>query len=218
MTSDGHRHLPDVSFFAAVNSSSGNFYIICEADSSRQNGNTCTLSSSTLQFTGVGGTSASAPAFAGVVALLNQKVGARVGNVNYGLYALAKAETFSSCNSTTGPGSTCVFNDITKGNIAVACQGNTANCSSTTSAVVGVTTTMTGGTTIAYGGLRLGDRAGFCQRHESHQSVVDSWAEGLYDDDHTESFGYSEPQYKPDFQGERNGDGRHTERGCLVDS
>jgi hypothetical protein len=152
LTSDGHRHMPDVSLFAAVNSNSNNFIIICEADSPTQNGNTCNLSSNPLEFSGVGGTSAAAPAFAGIVALLNQKVGARVGNINYGLYSLAKSETFASCNSTTGPASTCVFNDVTKGNIAVACQGTSLNCSNNVSAsAVGVTTTTLGGTTLAYG-------------------------------------------------------------------
>jgi len=74
----------------------------------------------------VGGTSASSPSFAGIMALVDQKVGGRQGLANYVLYSLAKAENFSSCNSSnrTDPtkGSTCVFNDITAGNTNVPGQ------------------------------------------------------------------------------------------------
>src|SRR5262249_7674545 len=58
--------------------------------------------------------------------LVDQKVGGRQGLANYVLYSLAKAENFSSCNSSsrTDPtkGSTCVFNDITAGNTNVPGQ------------------------------------------------------------------------------------------------
>ena len=68
------------------------------------------------------GTSAAAPAFAGILSLVGQKVGVRLGQPNYVLYRLAAAENLSQCNasSTTSlPPSTCVFNDITVGNNSV---------------------------------------------------------------------------------------------------
>src|SRR5262249_12282226 len=68
----------------------------------------------------VGGTSASSPSMAGIMALLEQKNGAYQGLANYGLYQLAAAEKISLCNSSklTDPtaSSTCVFYDVTAGN------------------------------------------------------------------------------------------------------
>ena len=105
--SDGKRDIPDVSLSAAGHDP----YLLCfEA------------SCGTGDFFGVSGTSASAPSFAGIMALIVQKTGSRQGQPNYVLYGLAHAETLSSCNGskTTGlPASTCVFNDVTVGNNAV---------------------------------------------------------------------------------------------------
>lgn len=159
MPSDQVRDIPDVSLFAAVNTASGHFYIICMADSALQNGQPCSLTGSNLNFSGVGGTSASSPAFAGIIALVNQsevtagrlKAGEGQGNVNYVLYKLAASQYANAslnCNSSTVPNAGCTFNDITKGNNSVPCVGSfttlnpnlfdlftTPNCSSTTSAV-----------------------------------------------------------------------------------
>jgi len=87
-------------------------------------------------FLGVGGTSASSPAFAGIMALVNQKTGSRQGNANYTLYALAK-KTGASCaaNGATLPAPTCIFNDVAKSNNSVPCAGKSTNCSSATTAV-----------------------------------------------------------------------------------
>lgn len=128
---DGVRDIPDVSLFASAGMN-GSFYIMCEADVNLfgiiQSGydQVCSLSNET--FLGIGGTSASAPAFAGIMALVNQKTDARQGNANYVLYNLA-AQSGASCNSTTAAatGSSCIFYDITKGNNSVPCTG-TLNC------------------------------------------------------------------------------------------
>jgi hypothetical protein len=126
---DGQRDLPDVSLFS---SSGGNksFYLICD-------GNCNDPTSPT--FSGVGGTSAAAPAFAGIMALVNQKMAARQGNANFALYNLAAQESYSSCNSSTvGTGTnSCVFYDITKGNISVPCKSGSNNCG-TSGAVTGI--------------------------------------------------------------------------------
>ncbi len=124
---DGVRDVPDVSLFAS-SGFNNSFYIICEADVNFfgivQSGfnQICSLANDT--FLGIGGTSASAPAFGGIMAMVDQKTGGSQGNANYALYNLA-AQNGASCNSTTAPvnGGACVFYDITKGNDAVPCDG-----------------------------------------------------------------------------------------------
>lgn len=109
---DGMRDTPDVSLTAAGHDP----YLLCLQGS-------CTPDSQGfISFFAVGGTSASAPSFAGIMALVNQKMGGRQGQANYVLYRLASAENLAQCNasSTTAlPASTCVFNDTTKGNNSV---------------------------------------------------------------------------------------------------
>ncbi|MGB8475148.1 MAG: S53 family peptidase, partial [Candidatus Acidiferrum sp.] len=118
---DGKRDLPDVSLLAS-NGFFDSFYIMCEADIT--NGMPCSIST----FAGVGGTSVSSPAFAGLLALVNQQTGERQGNANYVLYGLAAKQSSVNCNSSTGPASTCVFNDITSGTVAMPCVGGGPNC------------------------------------------------------------------------------------------
>ena len=108
---DGARDLPDVSLTAAIHDG----YVVCFAGS-------CVQGSAFI----VGGTSASAPAFAGMMALVDQKMaqinpsqGARQGQANYVLYKLAAKETFSSCNASSKPAAACIFNDVTSGNNCV---------------------------------------------------------------------------------------------------
>lgn len=119
--SDGQRDLPDVSLFSATGANKS-FYLICDGN--------CTAATNPT-YTGVGGTSAAAPAFAGIMALVNQKTQSRQGNANYVLYTLAAAETYSNCASTSSPASSCVFYDITAGNIDVPCQSGSPNCGTT---------------------------------------------------------------------------------------
>lgn len=129
---DGVRDTPDVSLFAS-NGFNNSFYIICQADAGfLGTQETCSLQNFT--FVGVGGTSASAPAFAGIMALVNQKMQAqgsspRQGNANYLLYKLA-AQPGDVCDSSTVAltGNSCVFYDITKGNNSVPCNPNTPDC------------------------------------------------------------------------------------------
>jgi hypothetical protein len=104
---DGFRDVPDVSLTAG----SHDPYLLC-IEASCQTGDAF----------GVSGTSASAPAFAGIMALVNQKTGSRQGQANYVLYRLAAAENLSQCNgskTTVLPANSCVFNDVTVGNNAV---------------------------------------------------------------------------------------------------
>ena len=140
---DSLRDLPDVSFFASDGFFSGVADIVCESDENL-NGASCSLNSPFQDFMGVGGTSAASPAFAAVMALVNQQTGQRQGNANYVLYGLAAKETFGNCNSSTFTNPTnpapagCTFYDITKGNNSVACDAGSPNCSNSGSSGYGV--------------------------------------------------------------------------------
>ncbi len=116
---DGKRDIPDVSLFAATGFFTGSFYIVCAAD--QTGGTYCDQNPQSLEFLAVGGTSASSPAFAGIMALVDQKAGARQGNANYVLYQLA-AKSGNSCTSSGTPASTCVFYDVTTGTNAMPCD------------------------------------------------------------------------------------------------
>jgi subtilase family serine protease len=126
---DGVRDLPDVSMFAS-NGLWGHYYVFCWSDT-REGGTACTGAPS--GWSGAGGTSFASPILAGIQALVNQKQGARQGNPNPVYYQLAATEYGASgsttCNSTNGNtvASTCIFYDVTKGDMDVNCTG-THNC------------------------------------------------------------------------------------------
>ena len=132
------RAVPDVSLFAASGSPSGAFYLICEADALPAGYTSCDSADMNTEFLGVGGTSASTPSFAGIMALIDQKTGSRQGNANYILYKLA-AQSGASCNSSSGAGTNCAFYDVTNGTIAMPCVTGSPNCNTSTQAdAVGV--------------------------------------------------------------------------------
>src|SRR5579859_6204724 len=128
---DNARDIPDVSLFAA-DGKNGSFYIMCQSDAITGSSTSCNLSPPFTNFVGVGGTSVSTPAFAGIMALVNQKTGQRQGNANYVLYKLA-AQNGASCasNSAAVTNTSCTFYDTVTGNNSVACKGGTPNCSAT---------------------------------------------------------------------------------------
>jgi subtilase family serine protease len=101
------RNLPDVSLTAAGHDA----YLICLEGSCEQG-----------EFEGVAGTSASVQAFGGIMALVRQKIAARVGQADYVFYKLAATETLANCNgskATPVPSTNCIFYDTTVGNNAV---------------------------------------------------------------------------------------------------
>lgn len=141
--SDGKRDIPDVSLFAG-DGTIQNFYIVCEADQDA-GGAACNLNSPFQDFLGVGGTSVSVQAFAGLMALIDQQQG-RQGNANPVFYTLAAQQSASSCN-TSGPASTCVFNDVTSGTNAMPCAKGSPNCTvANSSDTIGVLSGYTAGT------------------------------------------------------------------------
>jgi hypothetical protein len=106
---DGERDLPDVSLFAS-NGVNESYYPICAVDGDCQP----VASGETVQFSGVGGTSASAPAFAGVMALVNQIYG-RQGQADFVLYPLAQQVPAA-------------FHDVTNGANTVPCAPGYSSC------------------------------------------------------------------------------------------
>lgn len=100
------RDIPDVSLFAA-NGLNYSYYPVCASDGDCQPASGSNL----VQITGIGGTSASAPAFAGIMALVNQEYG-RQGQADFTLYPLAAQ--FPAA-----------FHDVTNGTNAVPCNTTT---------------------------------------------------------------------------------------------
>ncbi|HEX9121100.1 MAG TPA: S53 family peptidase [Terriglobales bacterium] len=111
---DGQRDVPDISFNASFDHDG---YLMCSQGSCvngfRQANNNLTV---------VGGTSAGPPTFAGIVALINQKLGAAQGNVNPRLYQLAGASTDA-------------FHDVITGDNKVPCTPGSPNCPTGTTSI-----------------------------------------------------------------------------------
>src|SRR5208283_2618358 len=165
MPNDSHRDLPDVSLFASPGFD-GSGYIVCAGTGVATGPSQCNITPGVYNFAIVGGTSAAAPAFAGVMALVNQYQGAhggtaRQGNANYVLYPLAK-KSGASCTSSATEAAGCIFNDVTKGNSSlptgqagigtnsVPCQGASPNCSASVTTAIGVLVEPTSATTEAW--------------------------------------------------------------------
>jgi subtilase family serine protease len=104
---DGYRDVPDISVAASPDHDG---YLVC-SQGSCVNG----YRMANLDLNVVGGTSVSAPTLAGIVALINQKMGGPQGNINPTIYALASFSTDA-------------FHDITSGNNEVPCVVGTPNC------------------------------------------------------------------------------------------
>lgn len=113
---DGQRDVPDLALSASPDHDG---YLICSQNDGAGNPS-CTQGfrdSSTQGYLDVvGGTSAAAPTFAGIVALLNQYLGASgLGNINPNLYSLAASSAGA-------------FHDVTTGDNIVPCTGGTTDC------------------------------------------------------------------------------------------
>jgi subtilase family serine protease len=119
---DSARDVPDIALNAAANHDG---YLVCSSGSSSTD---LPCSNGFLSSSGepnvFGGTSFVAPTFAGILALVEQKLGlggtaaTGLGNINPVLYGLANGATAST-----------IFHDITSGNNAVPCYQGTPSCS-----------------------------------------------------------------------------------------
>ena len=109
--SDLSRDVPDLALTASADHDG---YLFCVSGF-------CTngFRNATSNLDVVGGTSVSTPSFAGIMALLEQKIQARVGNANPVIYGLANSTYYST-----------VFHDITVGTNASPCTAGSVNCSS----------------------------------------------------------------------------------------
>jgi subtilase family serine protease len=125
---DGVRDLPDVSLLSG-DGSYGALWAVCD-NSSDGNGGTldCAVTSGSSGFENdaVGGTSASTPAFASILALVRQKTGNRLGQAAQTLYSLFN-----------GSSSAAIFHDVTSGNNSVPCAQSTVNAASCVSNTAG---------------------------------------------------------------------------------
>jgi len=134
---DGVRDLPDVALFAS-NGFWSHYYVVCYSDTA--NGGSSCLGAPSA-WAGFGGTSVSSPIMGGIQALINQAslaggFSAYNGNPNPIYYSIGSTEYSTAggrtaCNSSTGPASTCVFNDVTQGDMDVPCEtlsGVAHNC------------------------------------------------------------------------------------------
>ena len=110
---DASRDVPDISLSASPNHDPFLFCVNVAAGASCTSG--FRISSSNLD--AEGGTSFDSQIFGGMLALIEQKLNSRLGNINPTLYALG--------NSTY---KTSVFNDITTGSNAMPCVAGTPNC------------------------------------------------------------------------------------------
>ncbi len=104
---DNARDLPDISLFAS-NGFLGSFYVICQRDVT---GGQCNLN----ELAAYGGTSVASPAFAGIMALVNQQYGPQ-GVPGLILYQLASKQASA-------------FHDVPAGTtIAMPCVAGSPNC------------------------------------------------------------------------------------------
>jgi hypothetical protein len=102
-------------------------YVACDSD---YVGEPC---NPTDGLVGAGGTSFASPIFAGMLALVMQKQGTALGNINYVLYKLGQSEyadpSSTSCSSSTvATGNSCIFYDITQGGNATPCLIYSPDC------------------------------------------------------------------------------------------
>jgi hypothetical protein len=118
---DGVRDLPDVVLMAGVQTDHAG-WLVCDSDTGIVGSITITADCSTqtdghFYFFPFGGTSAATPAFAGMLALVEEKTGGRLG--------LAAKELYDLYN---GSHASAIFHDITSGNISVPCASGSPNC------------------------------------------------------------------------------------------
>jgi hypothetical protein len=136
---DSHRDVPDISLNSSpdhdpylyctqiqTKGSGTGFVSSCQATSFRV---TDPGQSDDQNLTAAGGTSFAAPAFAGLLAILEQKfsTGGGLGNINPALYQLAaNATTYASA-----------FHDVTKGDNKQPCTTNSTGCPSGSNPTIG---------------------------------------------------------------------------------
>ena len=115
---DGVRDIPDLSLNAGSSHDGSLLCIEGSCQTVESNGQTILENAAVI-----GGTSVSAPAMAGIMALIEQQNGTFQGLANFNLYKLAAEDSLATCNSSrlTNPAQPgdCFFRDVTVGDNAV---------------------------------------------------------------------------------------------------
>lgn len=115
---DGARDLPDVSLLSGDGYDLSGWLVCFDYTDNTGNYNfDCAPSGGSFSFYSVGGTSAATPAFAGILALVQEKSGGRLGLAAKTLYDLYN-----------GPHAAAIFHDITSGNNSVPCVTGSTAC------------------------------------------------------------------------------------------
>jgi subtilase family serine protease len=104
------RNVPDIALNAAA---SHDGYLFCVL-ASCTNG---TFRDANSDLTEGGGTSFAAPNFAGILALVEQKLGSRIGNANPAIYTMANSTLYNN-----------IFHDVMTGNNNSPCTAGTTGC------------------------------------------------------------------------------------------
>jgi subtilase family serine protease len=111
---DASRDVPDISLTASDSHDPFLYCVNVAASGNCTNGYRTASSNLTI----AGGTSFDSQIMAGLLALIEQKLNTRLGNINPTLYALGNSSTYASQ----------VFNDVTTGNNAMPCSQGTPDC------------------------------------------------------------------------------------------
>jgi subtilase family serine protease len=160
---DGVRDIPDVSLFAS-NGIWGHYMVVCWSDPAYTADGSAPCTGSPSNWSGFGGTSIASPAMASIQALVNQKWNIRAGLPTPTYYSIAKSEFGASGNPTCysinqqqprrGLESSCVFYDITQGDIVTNCttSSHPRDCYKTTGTDGAVSTGNVTSVTLGAGG------------------------------------------------------------------
>jgi hypothetical protein len=133
---DGVRDIPDVSMMSG-NGADNAAWLVCTADTFISGGTTyttdCVTRNGNFAFSGFGGTSTAAPAFAGILAMVQQSDTPKAGCpwVNCSRLGQAATQLYALYN---GNHASDIFHDQNKvGNISVPCTNPSSDCAETTS-------------------------------------------------------------------------------------
>jgi hypothetical protein len=129
---DGARDLPDLSLNATDNPTHDSFLYCVNVAAGYSCGSGFRVSASNNSLAAAGGTSFDSQIFGGMLALVEQKLGSRLGNINPTIYALGNSKYYApGYNTLTAPAVTNVpiaFNDVTGGGNQMACTSGSINC------------------------------------------------------------------------------------------
>jgi subtilase family serine protease len=115
---DGARDVPDL----ALDASNVHDALLYCASGSCGNGFRIASGTYAGDLTAAGGTSFDSQIFGGMLALIEQKLNSKLGNINPTLYALGNNAAYYNTNSSS------VFHDVTSGNNAMQCTAGYTDC------------------------------------------------------------------------------------------